>query len=42
MVTLLGANQGNTICERTFPRLEKNSSGGKESEFVDFLMPVVV
>ncbi|MCS0458799.1 MULTISPECIES: hypothetical protein [Rhizobium] len=41
-VTLLGGNQGNTVCERTFPRLEKNSSVAKESEFVRFLMPVIV
>ena len=41
-VTLLGGNQGNTICERTFPRLEKNAAGAKQSEFVAFLMPVIV
>ncbi|KQV81839.1 conjugal transfer protein [Rhizobium sp. Root1220] len=41
-VTLLGGNQGNTVCERTFPRLEKNSAGTKQSEFVAFLMPVIV
>lgn len=41
-VTLLGGNQGNTVCEKTFPLLEKNSSGAKLSEFVAFLMPVIV
>lgn len=41
-VTLLGGNQSNTVCEKTFPLLEKNSSGAKQSEFVAFLMPVIV
>ncbi|KRB60288.1 conjugal transfer protein [Rhizobium sp. Root708] len=40
-VTLLGGNQSNTVCEKTFPRLEKNGNT-KESEFVRFLMPVIV
>ncbi|OWV86758.1 hypothetical protein ATY79_08000 [Rhizobium sp. R693] len=40
-VTLLGGNQGNTICERTFPLIEMNGAT-KESEFVRFLMPVIV
>ncbi|WP_223217222.1 TIGR02594 family protein [Rhizobium cauense] len=41
-VTLLGGNQSNTVREQTFPRLEKNASGAKKSEFVAFLMPVIV
>ncbi len=40
-VTLLGGNQSNTICEKTFPLIEKNGNI-KESEFVRFLMPVIV
>ncbi len=39
-VTLLGGNQGNT--REDIPRLEKNAAGAKQSEFVAFLMPVIV
>ncbi|MBB3317861.1 uncharacterized protein (TIGR02594 family) [Rhizobium sp. BK181] len=40
-ITLLGGNQSNTVCEKTFPLIEKNGNT-KESEFVRFLMPVIV
>jgi hypothetical protein len=41
-VTLLGGNQSGTIMERTFPLVEKNSSGTKTAEFIAFMVPVIV
>ena len=41
-VTLLGGNQSNTVREMTFPLVEKDSSGAVVSEFVAWMMPVIV
>lgn len=40
-VTLLGGNQDNTVCHKTFPLRTHDAAGEVTSEFVAFMMPVI-
>ncbi|WP_226951213.1 conjugal transfer protein [Rhizobium terrae] len=41
-VTLLGGNQSRTIKEMTYPLTERDASGAVSSEFVAWMMPVII
>ncbi|MGK6315030.1 CHAP domain-containing protein [Neorhizobium sp. DT-125] len=41
-VTLLGGNQSDTVREMAYPLVEKDSTGAVLSEFVAWMMPVIV